>query len=97
LQYYRIKLILKEMFNLKLYTDLYSTKTTDQKELFKGYKSTEIPANKKRVYSISWNNNGSKLIAGSQDSTIKVYHLPYSIHIAPVDVPAGRHCSLQDN
>jgi len=33
----------------------------------------EVPANKKRIYSLAWNNHGTRLISGSQDPVIKMY------------------------
>lgn len=53
------------MFNIKMFQDLYNPSKPDSKEIFKNYKVTEFPANKKRIYSIAWNKHGSKLISGS--------------------------------
>ncbi len=43
-----------------------------QAAFFNADKIIDIPASKKRICSISWNKSGSKLIAGSTDSTIRV-------------------------
>ena len=53
------------MFNAKMFLEPYEHGRTDPKEAFKNYKVTEFAANKKRIYSIAWNKNGTKLIAGS--------------------------------
>ena len=53
------------MFNIKMFTELPNLGRPDPKDIFKTYKVTEFPANKKRIYSIAWNKHGSKLISGS--------------------------------
>lgn len=59
------------MFNLNLFTEL-EPRSKQNTELFKTYKLSDIPANKKRVCTLAWNKSGSKLISGSTDSAIRV-------------------------
>jgi hypothetical protein len=60
------------MFNLNIFREVQPYHKPDYKEIFKGYKVSEFPANKKRVHCISWNKQGTNLISGSADSGIKV-------------------------
>ena len=59
------------MFNLKMFKEL-QPQPKKQNDVFKQYKLTDFPANKKRVLSIAWNKSGSKLITGASDNIIKV-------------------------
>ena len=44
-----------------------------QPALFNADKVIDVPASKKRICSIAWNPSGTKLIAGSSDSTIRMF------------------------
>ena len=46
---------------------------TNSKEYFTRLNSKEFSGHKKKVYSVAWNFNGSKLASGSADSNIRVY------------------------
>lgn len=59
------------MFNYNLFYDIQPMPKL-QKDLFKTYKLSDFTGHKKRVSSMAWNRNGSKLITGSADSQIRV-------------------------
>jgi hypothetical protein len=53
------------MFNLQMYYDIHSSISSEKKDLFKSYKTSEFPSNKKRIYSLAWSKNGQRLVSGS--------------------------------
>jgi len=48
--------------------------TPTLKEMFASANHKELTGHKKRVYTIDWNMQGSKLASGSVDSSIRVNH-----------------------
>lgn len=46
---------------------------TSAKEYFSRQTSKEFSGHKKKVYSVSWNSSGNKLVSGSADSNIRVW------------------------
>ncbi|CDW72783.1 tho complex subunit 3 [Stylonychia lemnae] len=62
------------MMNLSMFLDV-QPKAQSQSEIFKTYKLTDFPVNKKRICCLQWNKSGSKLAIGSYDTTIKMFSL----------------------